>query len=64
MSKFKVGDRIYKPKGYRFTGEIRSVFTNKSGQIRVVAELDDLGMLHIFSESNLELEDEKSTPNK
>ena len=65
MSKFKVGDRIFKPNGYKFIGEVRSVFTNKAGSTRVVAELDNLGMLHIFSESQLELEsNEKDTTDK
>ena len=44
--KFKVGDKVYKPKGYKFPGIVVSVF----------AELIDNGMLHIFSESQLELD--------
>lgn len=51
--KFKVGDPIEKPKGYKFDGEIRSVFTNKAGDVRVVAENGE-GMLHIFNEGQLE----------
>lgn len=61
MYKFKVGDKICKPKGYTFNGEVRSVFTTVSGEIRVVAELtteNGLGMLHIFSESQLEIRNE------
>jgi len=54
MSKFKIGDRIYKPKGYAFPGIIVSVFETTTGEIRLVAELDNTGMLHIFSESQLE----------
>lgn len=53
--KFKVNDEIYKPKGYKFGGTIVSVFKTTAGENRVVAELDDNGMLHIFSESQLEL---------
>ena len=53
--KFKVGDRVYKPKGYKFLGVVVSVFETTSGEKRVVAELDDNGMLHIFAESQLEL---------
>lgn len=53
--KFKVGDRVYKPKGYKFPGVVVSVFETTSGEKRVVAELDDNGMLHIFAESQLEL---------
>ena len=61
MEKFKVGDKICKPKGYAFDGEVRSIFTTKSGEVRVVGELttsNGLGMLHIFSESQLELRNE------
>ena len=53
--KFKISDKIYKPKGYKFPGIVVSVFTNTSGDIRIVAEMEDNGMLHIFSESQLEL---------
>ena len=54
--KFKVGDKICKPTGdYRFDGEIRSVFEKSNGVVRVVAEQDGTGMLHIYSESQLEL---------
>ncbi len=54
MSKFKIGDKIYKPNGYSFPGTIVSVFETTTGEIRLVAELDNNGMLHIFSESQLE----------
>lgn len=53
--KFKVGDEIYKPKGYKFPGVVVSVFETTNGDIRIVAEMKDNGMLHIFSESQLEL---------
>ncbi len=56
MTKFKVGDRICKPKGYKFPGIVVSVFQTTSGEIRIVAELIDNGMLHIFSENQLELD--------
>ena len=56
--KFLVGDKIRKPKGYSFDGEVRAVFTTKSGAVRVVAELESSGsgsgMLHIFNEEQLE----------
>ena len=61
MFKFKIGDKIRKPKGYTFDGEVRSVFETINGDVRVVAELtteNGLGMLHIFSESQLELRNE------
>ncbi len=59
--KFRIGDKIYKPKGYRFPGTIVSVFQTTSGEIRYVAELEDNGMLHIFTESQLELLPKKLT---
>lgn len=52
--KFEIGDKIHKPKGYKFPGTVVSVFRTTNGDVRVVAELDDNGMLHIFSESQLE----------
>lgn len=61
MHKFKVEDKICKPKGYTFDGEVRAIFTTINGSVRVVAELttsNGLGMLHIFSESQLELRNE------
>ena len=58
--KFKVGDKVYKPKGYKFPGIVVAVFQTTSGDIRVVAELIDNGMLHIFSESQLELDNDNS----
>lgn len=56
MYKFKVGDKVYKSKGYKFPGTVVSVFRTTSDEIRVVAELENNGMLHIFSESQLELQ--------
>ena len=52
--KFIVGDRAYKPKGYKFPCTIVSVFKTVSGSIRLVAEMDEYGMLHIFNEDQLE----------
>jgi hypothetical protein len=52
---FKIGDKVRKPKGYAFDGIIVSIFENTSGEIRIVAELEGNGMLHIFSPSQLEL---------
>lgn len=54
MSKFKVGDKAYKPKGYQFPCDIVSVFTTTKGDIRVVAEMEGYGLLHIFNEDQLE----------
>ena len=52
--KFSVGDKAYKPKGYKFPCTVVSVFTTVIGNVRVVAEMDDYGLLHIFNESQLE----------
>ena len=59
MNKFKIGDKVYKPSskpsGYKFPGIVVAVFQTTAGNTRVVAELEDNGMLHIFSENQLEL---------
>jgi len=55
-SKFKVGDRAIKPKGYEFPCTIVSVFETVAGEIRVVGEMDHYKMLHIFNEKQLEKE--------
>lgn len=54
MEKFKVGDKVFKPKGYKFDSIIVSVFKTTKDEIRVVAENGE-GLLHIFNENNLEL---------
>ena len=56
--KFKIGDMVYKPKGYKFPGIVVSNFITTSGEKRIVAELEGNGMLHIFSESQLELRED------
>jgi hypothetical protein len=55
MNKFKIGDQVYKPKGYQFPGIVVSIFQTTKGETRIVAEMIDNGMLHIFNESQLEL---------
>lgn len=55
MTKFKVGDKVYKPKGYKFPGIVVSVFYTTKNEVRIVAEMIDNGMLHIFNENQLEL---------
>jgi hypothetical protein len=54
INKFKEGDKVCKPKGYAFDGIVVAVFKNTSGEIRIVAELENNGMLHIFTEGQLE----------
>ena len=58
MSKFKVGDKATKVKGYKFPCTIVSVFETKAGNVRVVGEMDHYKMLHIFNEKQLEKVDE------
>lgn len=53
-TKFKVGDKAFKSKGYKFPCTIVSVFETLAGNIRVVAEMDEYGLLHIFNEDQLE----------
>jgi hypothetical protein len=53
--KFRVGDKAYKIKGYEFPCTIISVFRTTTGNVRVVAEMDNYGLLHIFNEEQLEL---------
>jgi hypothetical protein len=56
-----IGDSIKKKKGYAFNGVVVAIFKNTKGQTRVVAEHlgsqteDSGGMLHIFSENQLEV---------
>ena len=54
MSKFKIGDKAIKVKGYDFPCTIVSVFKTKAGNVRVVGEMDNYGLLHIFNEGQLE----------
>ena len=53
-TKFKVGDKAWKPKGYDFPCTIVSVFTTVEGKVRVVGEMDGYGLFHIFNEGQLE----------
>ena len=58
--KFKVGDKAYKPKGYKFPCTVVSIFTTTEGETRIVGEMNDNGMLHIFNESQLEHSDQNN----
>lgn len=53
-TKFKVGDKAYKPDGYKFPCTIVGVFETVEGKVRVVGEMDEFGLLHIFNEGQLE----------
>jgi len=52
---FKIGDKIKKPKGYEFNGIVVGIIYNTKGELKIVAELENNGMLHIFSPAQLEL---------
>jgi hypothetical protein len=50
---FAVGDKVEKYTGdYQLKGEVRAVFTTKSGKTRYVVEHDP-GFLHIYGPDNL-----------
>ena len=53
-TKFNIGDKAWKPKGYKFPCTIVSVFETIGGNVRIVAEMDEFGLLHIFNENQLE----------
>jgi|TARA_B110000908_G_C10257529_1_gene456652 hypothetical protein len=59
MYKFNVGDKAIKVKGYKFPCTIVSVFKTKEGNVRVVGEMDEYGLLHIFNEKQLEHDPEE-----
>jgi|LauGreDrversion4_2_1035121.scaffolds.fasta_scaffold02335_20 hypothetical protein len=54
-TKFKIGDKAIKTKGYEFPCTIVAVFKTIEGNVRVVGEMDGYGLLHIFNEDQLEL---------
>lgn len=58
MEKFKVGDRVDKKEGYHFPGTVVSVFVTTTGKTRLVVEMDNYGLLHIFNEDGLIKTDE------
>jgi hypothetical protein len=52
---FKLGEHVDKVGGdYTFAGTVVAVFLKLGGAIRYVVE-DDRGVLHVYSEKNLEL---------
>lgn len=58
--RFRVGDRVRKPKGYEFDSVVVAVFTTTKGDVRLVCE-EDRGILHIFNEAQVE-HDVRDTP--
>lgn len=52
--KFQIGDKVYKPEGYKFDGTVVSVFKTTKDATRLVVEMEGNGMLHIFNEKQLE----------
>lgn len=56
--KFSIGDKVRKVRGYEFDSTVVSVFQNLSGDTRVVCESSVIpGLLHIFNEDQLTLEE-------
>lgn len=56
MARFMVGSRVQKTNGYPFDGTVVSVFPKLNGEIRLVVESDVIpGMLHIFSQNQMEI---------
>jgi hypothetical protein len=53
-TKFKIGDKAHKTKGYKFPCTIVGVFETIAGEVRVIGEMDEYGLLHIFNENQLE----------
>jgi len=52
---YNIGDRVLKYTGdYQLEGEVRGILHTKSGKTRYVVE-HDMGILHIYSNSNLKL---------
>lgn len=54
---FQIGDRVAKPKGYRWPGVVVSVFKTLKGETRVVVECtvsEVAGALHIYSPEQIE----------
>jgi hypothetical protein len=54
QTKFQVGDKVVKVKGYKFPCTIVSVFKTLDGNVRIVGEMDGYGLLYIFNEDQLE----------
>jgi len=55
----QVGDKVSKVGGdYRFDGIVVAMFSKLSGVTRLVVE-DDRGILHIYSEKNLQVTTEE-----
>lgn len=55
MTELKTGDKVNKPKGYKFPGTVVAVFTTTLGDTRYVVEMEGYGLLHIFNREQLEL---------
>lgn len=54
--RFKVGDLVFKEKGYRFPGEVVAAFATRAGKMRYVVEctLEGCeGMLHVYNGGQL-----------
>lgn len=56
--KFEVGDKADKTKGYKFPCTVIAIFETLNGDVRVVGEMDEYGLLHIFNENQLSHRDD------
>lgn len=58
---FAVGEPVRKKKGYPFRGWVVSVFETREKKLRYVVEhATEVGMLHIYSEEQLEYDYERA----
>ena len=61
---FEVGNKVSKKGGdYRFDGVVVAAFEKLSGERRYVVE-DDRGVLHVYSDKNLILQEDKDSPRR
>lgn len=51
----KTGDKVNKKEGYKFPGTVVAVFKKTTGETRVVVEMDEYGLLHIFNPEQLKV---------
>ena len=52
---FKIGDKVRKKQGYEFPGTVVSIFKTTTGKDRLVVEMDQYHMLHIFNLDQMEI---------
>lgn len=50
---FSLFDKVYKPMGYPFPGQVVAVFMTRAGKHRYVVEHECGDLLHIFNDTQL-----------